>query len=1042
MKGWCPALILLAGCSLLANAGGYSFEEDSGVDGDADMDASRSDAMDASGSDGDSTMPECELDNECASRANASAACVGGACEYECDPGFDDCDEMRNGCETEVASDSLNCGACNNACEGTNAVVGCNGGQCEITSCNDGFDDCDDESSNGCETDLRVATSCGACSMECAPMQICDASGDLIECSNSCGFDLCEASCVDTASDVAHCGGCSQPCPTPDRADAIRCADSMCEFDCQTGFGDCDDDSDNGCETTLTNDPAHCGACGASCSLANVIAHTCIASDCGIETCIPGFEDCDMSDSNGCEAQLDSDDRNCGQCGNRCTTGPCVAGRCDPVVEADGGRHNICVRRTSGAVFCWGRNDEGLANPIDLPRTPEAPVQLHESLDGPPLLAAAISVGDRFACAISTDRTSISCWGRGNNGRLGHGSATSSAYPVAVTSMDAGFAAATWQSIAAGESHACAAAMSGAVWCWGSNHGGQLGVAGPGDQSQAQRVNGLPGDVVELAAGVNFTCARIEDGQVSCWGDDAVGQLGNGIAGGSPTPSTVSGIDEIVQVTATWQTACARQMNGALYCWGENTAGQVGPRIGMTSYPTPCEVPLGAEARDVSIGFLSTCALTAAGGACWGRNAEGQWGDGETTPRATDGEVMSFSTLAGFASLADGFLYRGGIRDGEFYFWGRSEDGLRPVMDRYLETPAELVGHDGNAPADFEFIDGGREHACGIVGGLAYCWGGNGFGELGLGNDTWISQPQAVGLANVISVSAGTNFSCFVGDQNPEVQQAFCAGIGADQRLGSAGPTTSTPRLVNLPGQEDEVSAGDAHACARQGGNVYCWGNSGDGRTGHSGTAPAAVPGITTAQQLVTSAAHSCARLADGSISCWGRNADGQLGDGTTTSSMTPVNWMLPSGAMATKLTVGTVHTCALAGTTLYCWGGNNHGQVGDGTTTARSTATLISSSAVDITSGIFHNCLADAAGTVDCWGRNDAYQLGTGTTTSHSAPTEVSGASGVNLASGWRTTYAMALGGSASGWGDNFGGMLAQATAIVYPSPQVVALP
>jgi len=168
-------------------------------------------------------------------------------------------------------------------CTLANAAAACTGGECVVGACDAGTGDCDGVDANGCETTL--------------------------------------------SSDAENCGRCGNVCPAPAGASAV-CVGSTCTVACASGFGDCDGDPENGCETSLTTDAA-CGACGAVCDPANGTG-SCQGGACRVTACDVGFGDCDNRANTGCETPLLGDRTNCGACGNRCSgsTRDCCDGTC------------------------------------------------------------------------------------------------------------------------------------------------------------------------------------------------------------------------------------------------------------------------------------------------------------------------------------------------------------------------------------------------------------------------------------------------------------------------------------------------------------------------------------------------------------------------------------------------------------------------------------------------------------------------------------------------------------------------------------------
>ncbi len=268
----------------------------------------------------------------CTPEQSTAWLCLDGGCVFQsCLPGWASCDQNQsegNGCEVDTLSDPLNCGRCDNPCSLANAVEGCENSTCTIEACESGFGNCDGKVATGCETDL--------------------------------------------ASDVDHCGGCGLPCPPFDHG-TPECAAASCALvGCDAGFGDCDGNEANGCETSTTDSTQHCGACGAGCLLDNAAA-TCFAGECAVVVCDLGFEDCNGLAGDGCEVNLLVDAEHCGTCEIECTyahatatcnQGTCAMGACDPgFANCNDETTDGCETNTNTSVGdCGGCGDVCSAN--------------------------------------------------------------------------------------------------------------------------------------------------------------------------------------------------------------------------------------------------------------------------------------------------------------------------------------------------------------------------------------------------------------------------------------------------------------------------------------------------------------------------------------------------------------------------------------------------------------------------------------------------------------------------------------------------------
>lgn len=191
--------------------------------------------------------------------------------------------------------DDQNCGACGTTCDPTgggqpelaNSYYGCFGGACDRLKCKSGFTDCDDDPETGCETPNTTEENCGGCGIACAPGQRCIQIEGKLTCACKAGETLCGNRCVDLLSDVRNCGACGVDCygavgNAEGAGNGIGyCAYGSCSFQCAPGWGDCNGDPGDNCETNLRSDPNNCGGCGITCQ-AN---QPCIGGQCAVEPC-------------------------------------------------------------------------------------------------------------------------------------------------------------------------------------------------------------------------------------------------------------------------------------------------------------------------------------------------------------------------------------------------------------------------------------------------------------------------------------------------------------------------------------------------------------------------------------------------------------------------------------------------------------------------------------------------------------------------------------------------------------------------------------
>lgn len=292
--------------------------------------------------------------------------------------------------------------------------------------------------------------------------------------------------------------------------------------------------------------------------------------------------------------------------------------------------------------------------------------------------------------------------------------------------------------------------------------------------------------------------------------------------------------------------------------------------------------------------------------------------------------------------------------------------------------------------------------------GDVYCWGwDDAFQRLGADTTTPQPAPGirvvSGAVALVGTVTPNTNQCARMTEGS-----VTCWGYTpiCDPTIADSGvyfyKTTPAPR-PDLEPVFDTLALGQGFACGVRAGAVECCGSLlGNGTPLSTSISAALVPAAIHGRATAVAAgplATACALIDDGTAQCWGWNKSGGLGDGTTTNRWSPVTVL--GLTSATQLAVGSYHTCArLADGTARCWGDNSHGELGDGTTTQRPTPVAVLSSSgtgvlseiVDLHAGYDFTCALLTSGDVYCWGWNDYGQVGDGTTTDHALPTKVIG--------------------------------------------------
>ncbi|MBX7185157.1 MAG: hypothetical protein K1Y01_08455 [Vicinamibacteria bacterium] len=656
-------------------------------------------------------------------------------------------------------------------------------------------------------------------------------------------------------------------------------------------------------------------------------------------------------------------------------------------VSVTAGSRHTCSLTSVGGVKCWGQNWAGQLGD----GTNSLSRQSADFVSGLTSGVAAVATGPEAShtCAL-TAAGGVWCWGFNDSGQLGDGTTTNRYTPVSVPGLASGVAA-----ISTGASHTCALTLSGAVKCWGRNSNGQLGDGTNIDRTSPVDVLGLSSGAIGIAAGLDHTCALTTGGGAKCWGNNSSGALGDGTNVSGNSPADVSGLSAgLIRLSAANGRTCALTVAGGVKCWGRNTDGQLGD--GTTTNRTLPVAPLEMRSGVVSVsaGKSHTCIGMREGGLrCVGANANEQLGDGTTTKRVAAVVVGGLST--GMAQVSLGLFHSCGLTTGGgTKCWGNNYDGEvgdGTTTDR--TTPTDVFG----LSQDVKAVAVGAYHSCALTtGGAVRCWGYNGIGGLGDGTTTSRTTPvEPLGLGSGITqVATGLYHSCAL-TANGIVK---CWGNNGNGQLG-IGNTISypTPQIVaGLGSPVASIAAGDFHTCAlTSSGGVKCWGSNLNGKLGDGTTvqrlAPVDVLGLTGGvTNIAASSQNTCAVTVGGALKCWGANNGGQLGDGTTTPRGTPGDVLgLSSGVVA--VTTGKFHACAVtSGAALKCWGWNSDGQLGDGTLAQQTTPVDVpglTDTAARVSAGGYHTCAITTGGGLECWGYNGYGGVGDGTTNTRSTP-------------------------------------------------------
>ena len=653
-----------------------------------------------------------------------------------------------------------------------------------------------------------------------------------------------------------------------------------------------------------------------------------------------------------------------------------------------------------------------------------------------------IASGNDFSCGIANGTGKVYCWGNGQYGRLGNGSTSPQAYPTPVD-MTGVLAGKTAISIDAGYNMACIIASDNNGYCWGGNGSGELGNGATTDSSVPVAVSTGPTSALngktlkKISVGHVHTCAIASDDLAYCWGNNIAGQLGNNTTTSSSVPVAVdtgptSGLNgkTVLDITSTnfgniflWQYhshTCAVASDNKAYCWGRNNNGQLGDGTN-TDRTIPVAVDTsalsalaGKNVTSISGGYYNTCAIASGAAYCWGVGTSGALGHGGTASSNYPVAVTATGVLSG-KTLTD-------------------------------------ISSSGN------------NHSCALDNtGKAYCWGVGTLGQLGNNLSANSSDPVTVDMSGwlsgktIKSISANgqattLGHTCVVTTDGG----AYCWGSNSISQLG-------TKIISSGSGQKSQVAVpvfSDNNPFSTSAWRTFA--NADSVTPGAPLAATNAVPTVNSTDTFRLRAGlkstalmadiksgnnFSCGLTQTGEVYCWGLNSNGQLGNNSTVSSADPVAVStagLLAGKTVTALSVGDTHACVIASDgNAYCWGNNANGQLGDSQVcgtgnclvpVAVSKAVALSGKTVlSISAGGLHTCAIASDNLAYCWGNNATGQLGDNSTTQRTVPAAVNtsatsalnGKTVLSISASRYHTCTIASDNLAQCWGGNTSGAL-----------------
>jgi alpha-tubulin suppressor-like RCC1 family protein len=610
--------------------------------------------------------------------------------------------------------------------------------------------------------------------------------------------------------------------------------------------------------------------------------------------------------------------------------------------------------------------------------------------------------------------------------------------------------------IAAGAFHTLGIKTDGTLWAWGWNGYGQLG-----DGSTLQRNTpvqiGTESNWIMISAGQNHSLGIKSDGTLWAWGRNDNGQLGDGTLVDNHTPIQIGTSSDWYQVEAGGMHNLALKSDGKLWAWGNNEGGQLGDGTTIDR-PFPVQIGLANNWSQVSGGYLHSLGIKNDGTLwAWGYNPDGRLGDGTTTNRSVP--VQIFGADNNWSQISAGSDFSLGLKSyGTLCAWGGNWAGQ---LGDGTTTERHYPVQTGTA-SNWNRITAGRNHGLAFKSdGTLWSWGSNIYGQLGDGTTFNRTSPVQIGTYTS-EITAGSYHSLCINSFGT----SLAWGYNAAGQIGDGSGTFEihSPVIINSPFSETSdktvliddgaIYSGitdEQEICITSGSVILTADNNEDGiftgigvTDNANGTATfdpetAGLGSHSISYQvdvmyfvnISAGTSHSVGIKSDGTLWAWGRNNYGQLGNGSTNQTSNPVQ--IGADTDWSQISAGDNHNLGIKSDgTLWAWGINLDGQLGDGTTINRAYPVQIGSETnwSQITAGSKHSLGLKSDGTLWAWGVNNDGQLGDGTDISSSSPIQIAvGTYWSQIVAGDNHNLAIKSDGTLWTWGRNGNGQLGDGT-------------